>query len=284
MLRQRILDRLWIIIGTLPLLGLEFGCAHHTQPAAIGLIPPAEYAADVHDDYIRKLGEDRAPPAPLNYPIYFIPVALVGSGIDIIFVEPTIHLYKHFTGDTPDRAARDILDLQSADNRRYGILRLSDEKYARDGKAERDLWALRASTDPDYTVRAAGIRALNRCRDATHTDLYIKALNDDEPLVRLEGAKALANIPDPNAATPLLERLQRDVSPDVRIAAADALRCYPNDEAAHGLLSVLNDSNFGVCWQARQSLRLMTAHDFRYSERLWLDYLASQTHPFVYGH
>ena len=281
-MHRRILNRLLIIIGTLSLIGAESGCAQHLPPPnPIGLIPPREYAADVRDDYIRKLGEDRAPPAPLNYPIYFIPVALVGSGIDIIFVRPTVSLYRHFTGDTPAAAARDILDMNSADNRRFGILRLAEEKYARLSPADRDLWAIRAKTDPDYTVRAAGIRALNRCRDATRTQLYIDALKDDQPLVRLEAAKALANIPDPNAASPLLERLQKDVSSDVRIASADALRCYLNDEVAHGLVSVLNDPDFGVCWQARQSLRLMTAHDFRYDERLWLDYLTSQTNPFV---
>jgi HEAT repeats len=266
------------------LLGLALatgGCASHTpQQQAIGLIPPAERAADLHDDRIRLLGVDRAPPPPLTVPIYFIPFAAVGAGFDVVFIEPPIQLYKYFTGDTPATAARDILDDQSPDKRRFGILRLAQESYARQGVPERDLWADLARHDKDYTVRTAGIRALNWSRDARQTGLFIDALRDDEPLVRLEAAKALANLPDVNAETPLLERMQRDVSRDVRIASADALRFYKNDEVAHALISVLNDADFDVAWQARQSLRLMTAHDFHYDERAWLGYLSETRQPF----
>jgi HEAT repeat protein len=173
-----------------------------------------------------------------------------------------------------------MLDDASADHRRYGVLRLADESYAREGIPERRLWASLAEHDPDYTVRAAGIRALNWARDPDHTEIFISALKDDQPLVRVEAAKALANIPDNRAAAALLERLQQDVSRDVRIAAADALRCYRTEEIAHALIGVLDDSDFDVAWQARQSLRLMTAHDFHYDERAWLGYLSDSQRPF----
>ena len=45
------------------------------------------------------------------------------------------------------------------------------------------------------------IRALNICRDATATSIFINGLKDDNELVRLESAKALANIPDPRCQT-----------------------------------------------------------------------------------
>jgi HEAT repeat protein len=71
-----------------------------------------------------------------------------------------------------------------------------------------------------------------------------------------------------------MQHLQQDASRDVRIAAADALRCYRTDEVAHALIDVLDDADFAVAWQARQSLRLMTAYDFHYDERAWLVYLS----------
>jgi HEAT repeat protein len=160
------------------------------------------------------------------------------------------------------------------------MYRLAEFEYARKGQPERDSFAQKASFDPDYTVRAAGIRILNRCRDQAHLQIYLDGLKEDRPLVRLEAVKALANVPDNRAVEPLLDLLAHDISRDVRIASADALRCYKTDEVAHALVSELNDYDFGVAWQARQSLRLMTAHDFQYSEAQWLNYLAGSRNPF----
>lgn len=257
------------------------GCAtHHPQDRTIGLISPAQRQADLRDDRNRLLGVDRAPRVPLNEPIYLIPASAFGAAIDVVFVEPTDQLYKYFTHDNAATAARDMLDENSADKRRFGVLRLADEAYARQGTAERNLWADMARQDKDYTVRAAAIRALNWSRDNTRGELYIDALKDEQPLVRLEAAKALANNPDFRAAGPLADHLQQDVSHDVRIAVADALRCYKTDEVAHALIAVLDDSDFDVAWQARQSLRLMTAHDFQYDIQAWLNYLSESRAPF----
>jgi hypothetical protein len=261
----------------LALIGLTLiwagGCATKPAPQSLGLIPPGERGADLRDDNIRVLGVDRAPPVPFNQPFYDIPGSAFSAGFDYLIVTPTVRLYEYFTNDTPANAARDMLDQQSADKRRHGILRLAEESYARQGTAERDEWASMAGRDRDYTVKAAAIRALNWSRDPNHTQVFIDALTDPQPLVRLEAAKALANVPDPKAASPLEDRLDRDVSRDVRIASADALRFYNNDEVIHALINVLDDSSFDVAWQARQSLRLMTAHDFGYDSRAWLGYL-----------
>jgi HEAT repeat protein len=246
----------------------------------MGPVPPAERAADLRDDRIRLLGVDRAPKVQLDVPFYDIPGNALGAAFDAVFISPSIRLYMIFTGDTPATAARQMLDEQSADARRHGILRLAQEQYARQGEPENELWADMARRDKDYTVRAAAIRALNWARDPHHTQIFIDALTDEHPLVRLEAAKALANIPDPNAITPLLSRLQNDVSRDVRIASADALRCYKTDEVAHALITTLPESDFDVAWQSRQSLRLMTAYDFGYDEQAWIRYLAENPKPF----
>jgi HEAT repeat protein len=268
-----------------PALVFTPGCASRVQSVkTIGIIPPGERAADLRDDRIRRLGVDHAPSVPLNEPFYVIPFTAMSAGFNVVFVEPSARLYRYFTHDDAATAARNMLDTTNADKRRAGILRLAEESYARQGVPETDLWADLAKRDPDYTVRAAAIRALNWSRDPRHTDVFIAALNDEHPLVRLEAAKALANIPDQRAAGPLAELLsdinRQDISKDVRIASADALRCYKNDESAHALIAVLSDANFAVAWQARQSLRLMTAHDFQYDERAWLGFLSESKNPF----
>ena len=84
-----------------------------------------------------------------------------------------------------------------------------------------------AQSDPDPTVRAAAIRSCNRARDTRATAIFITALTDSNEMVRLEGAKGLANIPDTAASAPLLKLVtDPDQNRDVRIAATDALKYY----------------------------------------------------------
>jgi HEAT repeat protein len=138
-----------------------------------------------------------------------------------------------------------------------------------------------AESDQDPNVRAAGIRALNRSRVDKFTAIYIAALNDKSDMVRLEGAKALANIPDVKAVGALMKILANEAdNRDVRIASADALRVYKTSDVAQALIRVLNDRDFGVAWQARRSLNLMTGQDFRYNQAAWLEYLTGPKKPF----
>jgi HEAT repeat protein len=137
----------------------------------------------------------------------------------------------------------------------------------------------RVARDDDYTVRAAALRALNRCRAQGYTDLYLKNLDDSEPLVRLQAADALGNIPDPSTIDDLVDHMRNDISPDVRIACTDALRNFPQGEVISALVEMLDDRNFAVAWQARQSLALISGQDYRYDKQAWLDYFARAGMP-----
>jgi len=138
-----------------------------------------------------------------------------------------------------------------------------------------------AEADTEPTVRTAAIRALNRSRDEKAVAVYISALNDPDANVRLEAAKALANIPDARAGAPLMKLLDDEQqNRDVRIACADALREYKTSEVAQSLIRVLSGQDFGVAWQARQSLNLMTGQDYFYSQTAWLGYLTGPAKPF----
>ena len=80
----------------------------------------------------------------------------------------------------------------------------------------------------------------------------------------------------------LMKLLADDKQPrDVRIACADALREYKQSDVAQSLIRVLSDRDFGVAWQARRSLNLMTANDFRYDQTAWLKYLTGTEKPFA---
>ena len=93
--------------------------------------------------------------------------------------------------------------------------------------------------------------------------------------------RSLANIHEPLAMEALIKRLEStDENVDVRVASADALRSYRDIRAATVLIRSLRDRQFGVSWQARKSLKLMTGRDHRYDQAAWLTYLSGTEKPF----
>ena len=117
------------------------------------------------------------------------------------------------------------------------------------------------------------IRTANRARDAKATPLFVKGLGDPNEWVRLESAKALANVPDVNAVDPLIYMAANaGETRDVRVAAVDALKHYRTLPVARALSASLTDKNFVIAWQARRSLRYLTNRDYGYDGGAWLSY------------
>lgn len=184
------------------------------------------------------------------------------------------------TGGTAVNDAVRMEDRDFPDERRVGINRLVARFYGR-GEPYTERYAQIARDDPDALVRATAIRALNRARDASATEVFIAGLSDGDPLVRLEAAKALTNLPDPAATSRLIALMrnqQEDI--DVRIAAAEALRHYPNLEVARNLAAMLQERQFSIAWQARRSLIALTGTDHRFNEPAWLRHLTGEQ-PFA---
>src|SRR5205085_10648828 len=186
---------------------------------------------------------------------------------------------KLISGKTPLRDVEMMENKDSADQRRQGINALASRSY---GQAEPYTRRYRqiAQSDPDALVRAAAIRALNASRDRAAIPIFVAGLSDNSPFVRLQAAKALSNVPDPSAADPLARTLGNQTEQkDVRIAAAEALRHYRQINVARVLAGTLVGRDFGIAWQSRWSLRLLTGRDFRYDEHAWLEYLTGPNKP-----
>jgi hypothetical protein len=185
-----------------------------------------------------------------------------------------------FTGNTPVSAAKKMEDQYFADERRIGIANLADRDFGR-REPYIDRYKQIAQYDSDWLVRATAIRALNRSRDASSTPIFIKALSDQNETVRVEAAKALSNVPDPDAV-PALVRIVSNTEEDrdVRIWSASALRHYRNLEVARTLANQLNGREFGLAWQSRRSLVVMTGQDLIYDEGAWLAYFTGPEKPF----
>src|SRR5690606_31987782 len=123
------------------------------------------------------------------------------------------------------------------DDLRVAILGLTQYDHGREPPYT-EAYAQFAQGSRNDLVRAAGVRALNISRDSSATDLFIEKLADPSPKVRLEAAKALANLPDEEAAAPLLGlATSPDEDVDVRIAAVDALRHYRTADLMRSLIN-----------------------------------------------
>lgn len=192
-----------------------------------------------------------------------------------VFIDFPVRAYDYFRGETPSTEALALENSKLPDRRRQGINALSDRPFGRNAPYTTRYGQI-ARFDSDATVRASAIRALNRSRDGSATGLFVAALADESRNVRLEAAKALANVPDPSATSALLNLFRNaNEDLDVRIAAADALRQYRSLEVARALVNVLADREFGLAWQARQSLRTMTGADEFYNQSAWLTRITS---------
>jgi hypothetical protein len=193
--------------------------------------------------------------------------------------EFTQGIVDKFRGDTALKAAHAMESQYYPDERREGINRLVDRPYGR-----RPPYTTRyeqiAQYDSDYLVRATAIRALNRSRDAGATDIFVSSLDDQNDLIRLEAAKALANIPDERAVPSLVKiATNPNENRDLRIAAIDALKHYRTLQIARTLIGVVTERDFAVAWQARKSLKKMTGKDLYYDESAWLQYITGPAKP-----
>jgi hypothetical protein len=256
------------------------------------VLPAAEWAALRQENRDRLAGEGIPRANPTTQPGDKFSDAM--DFVEFVFWRLPKQLITYYMGETPGHYAQMMEDDQSADLRRKGVLRLvSDYDFARKEPYTKRYWQI-AQGDPDPLVRVAAVRALNRSRQSSVTPIAIGYLDNPNPLLRLEAAKALANVPDEKAVPGLIKHIAPSMmvmgqfgrpepvaeTRDVRVACADALRNYPDKDVAKALVDALNEKEFEVSWQARRSLILLTGHDYHYDQSQWREYFLKADKPF----
>jgi HEAT repeat protein len=254
----------------LPLLLLCAGCFSSTDSQDAKPFTPGRWREMIRADVDRMKPEEQRR-------------ARIGNPVRVMFSaigDAWSQIYNFATGKTAFNAAKALLDTSAPDNRRSAIVYLSNRVYGRQDPYLKQYDQM-ARSDSDGSVRAMAIRGLNRGRDKRAVPLFLAALEEKNDRIRLEAAKALANIPDPSATAPLIRHMENpEENLDVRIACADALRNFRTSEVAQALVRALRDRSFGVSWQARKSLQLMTGQDYRYDTVAWLNFLSGATKTF----
>ncbi|HEV8606151.1 MAG TPA: HEAT repeat domain-containing protein [Tepidisphaeraceae bacterium] len=259
-----------LALCVLPLLLLTAGCFSSIDDEDYKPFTTGRWREMIRENEYRLKPEEQRPSKALTNPIRLF-IGVIAEGIS--------RIHDLATGHNFFQEARKLVD-SSPDHRRSGIIYLSDQSPGRRDPYLKQYMNM-ARTDLDPSVRAMAIRALNRARDKRAIPIFLAALEEKNDAIRLEAAKGLANIPDPSAASPLIRHLDSpDENVDVRIACADALRLYRTSEVAQALVRAMRERNFGVSWQARKSLQLMTGQDFRYDTAAWLTFLSGTAKPF----
>ncbi|MCC6659776.1 MAG: HEAT repeat domain-containing protein [Phycisphaerales bacterium] len=146
--------------------------------------------------------------------------------------------------------------------------------------------------DADPSVRAVAIRGLGNHGEARHAPLLAAALKDPDKLVRLEAARGLQRLHNPEATDALLAAVRPfdplnpglggEPEADIRAEAATALGQYADPRVVEGLIGALRDSSLAVNRAAEHSLRTLTGNDLGLEPAEWVEWRAT-THDMFAG-
>jgi hypothetical protein len=268
------------LIGLLSIALTVGGCAYH-KPQYSTVVPPAEMRKKMLHNEQRMAGID----SPQHVQRTYFGVDVTGQAPAAAFFMVVQAIPSRISNSFHQKNQSDYVtemeDAKNPDHRREGIAELVKYRWVRTNPIySKRFDQIARDTDADYTVRAAAIRAMNYSRSKIGHQTFVDSLDDPQPAVRLEAAKALSNLPDETAVPKLIAHMERDDNKDVRLACADALRNYKTPEVARALIGQLPEREFSVAFQARESLILMTGHNFKYEEADWLNYFATTQTPF----
>ncbi len=169
----------------------------------------------------------------------------------------------------PSGIAEEMFHPKDPDRRRRGVVRASTSDV---GSQEFYLRSYRTLlTDPDATVRAAAAQALGSHGKEEDALRLASSLEDESVIVRWEAAKALQRLHHKDVIVPLSHRMRFENEPDldVRQAATAAMAQYQTEYAFESLVNVLKDDDFGVRYEARQSLLTLTGENLGFDRDTW---------------
>jgi HEAT repeat protein len=168
-----------------------------------------------------------------------------------------------------------------ADQRRQGVLMLS-EGDAPSWDATAKILRIMARGDVDGQVRAAAVHVLVKNYAIENImDVLKDTAGDKIPLVRRETLEGVSRRQENDAMEILLVMLEKDEERAIRSRAAAVLAKYPHRKVVRSLVTGLEDSEFAVSYQARESLKKLTGKDFGYDVREWQSWLAATEDPFT---
>ncbi|HVX83582.1 MAG TPA: HEAT repeat domain-containing protein [Phycisphaerae bacterium] len=181
------------------------------------------------------------------------------------------------SNESPERAAANLFNVTSPDERRDAIAYLQTKKYGHQPPYMKAYTLL--ATDPHPQVRGQALRALGTSGDPAIVPILIKGLNDPEASVRADAAAALDGTWAPSAETALRTHLHDDADDQVKINCAHALRHFGTPTAIRALIDALDDRNAAVAYWSHESLIALTGQKMPTDTKIWLTWFQSRYGP-----
>ncbi len=182
---------------------------------------------------------------------------------------------------TPPEAARIMIDPHDSDNRRRGVLMISNSPFG-GGEPYLEIYRDMAIYERDPLAKAAALAALGRHGVPNDAIIIAASLDDENPQVKWAAAQALQRIHNAAVVADLLDVLRRgEEQMDTRIAAAEAVGQYAQDRVFQGLVGALDDRELALNLAAAASLQTLTGEDFGLDGRAWLAWYNDTPEPFA---
>ena len=139
-----------------------------------------------------------------------------------------------------------------------------------------DLVTELVTDDRDPLVRALCASYLSKYKYTTGVPVLLKALQDQDALVRESAVKAFGLMAGKEAVKPLLGLLADDKSNQVRRAVAQVLGDMGKTDALEGLIARLDDVDSSVSYAALKALRKITGQSLGRDADAWEKCLKEQ--------
>jgi len=179
------------------------------------------------------------------------------------------------------RQLQEKLDSSDADLRREAVMMLAEEPAA-SWDTTANMLSQIALNDADEQVRAVAVGVLGSGDGGPELAEVLKqAAEDKSVVVRLECVKAVASQRTEWAKSILLGRLATDEDGSIRARAASGLSRHRDRQVLWGLWGCLDDEEFAVAYEARESLKKLTGRDLGYDRQAWQQWLSATEDPFA---
>ncbi|HVS72740.1 MAG TPA: HEAT repeat domain-containing protein [Phycisphaerae bacterium] len=178
------------------------------------------------------------------------------------------------SNQSPERAAANLFNVTSPDERRDAIAYLQTKNYGHRPPYMKAYTIL--ATDPHPQVRGQALRALGTSGDPAIVPILVKGLDDPEASVRADAAAALDGTWSPAAEAALRTHLHDDADDQVKINCAHALRHFGTPTAIRALIDALDDRNAAVAYWAHESLLAITGQKMPVDTKIWLTWYQSR--------
>lgn len=212
--------------------------------------------------------------------VWCVAVLWAAAGCDTIGQDLSAFT-EEFMPPTPTEAARLMIDPNDPDNRRRGVLMISNSPFG-GGEPYLEIYRDMAIYERDPLAKAAALAALGRHGNPNDAIIIAASLDNENPQVKWASAQALQRIHNAAVVADLLDVLRRDEEQtDTRIAAAVAVGQYAQDRVFQGLVGALDDRELALNLAAVTSLQTLTGEDFGLDGRAWLAWYNNAPEPFA---